>query len=179
MAAMSRERGGGPALVYMTVLALLAGAGCGSDAPALGRDDVTGLPPGNAVGSTFSGSYLVDSGAITGCTCRVGSCGAITGMTGAVITIVQQDGMLTMTQANANTEPEVGGIDADGRFSLGSATEQPGFAEYSRSDGTFVLLGGQPDSASFTAAATIIVAMPGLNFDCDIYVAGTWRYQGP
>ena len=177
MAMMSWARGGRRALVSLAVLALLGGAGCGGDGPTLGRADVTGLPPGDAVGSTFSGSYLVESGAITGCNCRVGSCAAISGTAGAVTTVVQQDGVLTMT--NANVETSVGGIDADGTFSVGAATEQPGVAIYSRTDGKFVLVNGQPDSADFTGSSTDIIVMPGLNFDCDINVAGRLRYQGP
>jgi hypothetical protein len=62
---------------------------------------------------------------------------------------------------------------------VGSATEQPGATIYSRTDGQFVLLNGQPDSADFTATSTDIINMTALHFDCDLTVAGHMRYQGP
>ncbi len=62
---------------------------------------------------------------------------------------------------------------------MGSANEPPGAAIYSRTDGQFVLLNGQPDAADFTATSTDIINMTGLHFDCDLTVAGRMRYQGP
>ena len=73
----------------------------------------------------------------------------------------------------------VGGIDADGTFSVGAATEQPGVTLYSRTDGKFVQVNGRPDSADFMALSTDIINMVGINYDCDIDVAGTLRCQGP
>ena len=173
---MGREPGCG-SLVFPLMLVIVGSASCGDTERALGRDDVTGLPAGNATGTTFSGSYLNDAGSITGCHCRVGSCAQITANPGGVTTVVQQDGRLTMTGPNG--ELSVGGINDDGTFKVGGAFEQPGATVYSRSEGKFVLLNGQPDSADFTGVSTDIINMPGLNFDCDIEGQGTLRYQGP
>lgn len=174
---MARVLEGGRSLILAALVAVLAGAGCDGDDRALGRDDVTGLPPGTAVGTTFSGSYLAESATIASCTCRVGSCAGITVNAGSITTVIQQDGRLTVTDANGGAS--VGGVDADGTFWAGSAIEQPGFTVYARTDGQFVLVNGQPDFADFTATATELINMTGIHFDCDLSIAGRLRYQGP
>jgi len=177
---MIRDLGSRRSRVFASLLALLAGAGCGADSHPLGRDDVTGFPPGDAVGSTFSGRYQLLSAAITSCYCRVGGCTAlsITIQPGPA-TLVQQDGALTMTDYERVTS--TGGVNADGTFTVGSAQELPGAAVYTRTDGKFVLVNGQPDSFDSTATSTYIIAMPGpaVDLDCDLVVACSSRYVGP
>jgi hypothetical protein len=63
-------------------LALACVASCGGDGPppkTLSHADVVGMLPGNATGTTFSGTYVVTAASLDGCHCRVGNCGTFHG----------------------------------------------------------------------------------------------------
>jgi hypothetical protein len=121
--------------------------------------------------------HLIVSATLTACHCRVGNCLQIHPQSGSLTTVVQQDGMLTITGFDGNPNP--GGIDADGAFWSGSVVEQTGTVVYSRGSGTFVLVNGRPDSYSETLESTAVVSTGGTNFDCDLRVEAMLRFQGP
>jgi hypothetical protein len=150
-------------------------AGCGlvgSDGEAartITRADVFDLPPGDAVGSTFSGSYVVVAGAVQDCRCRQGRCDVSPGL-GAIIVVVQQDGALTFGNST-------GGVDEDGRFWVGLADEGPTGASFFLTTGQFRLAMGSP--ASFHALDEWTVVDTAAGADCDFRGSLQTRYLGP
>src|SRR5215471_13452722 len=112
--------------VMMT--AVLLGCG-GPDLRTLTRDDVSGVPAGNAVGAQFAGDYLVTRNQVEACRCRVGSCIGIHGNVGGTLSFSQMDGALLLTDpVTGETAP--GGVDMDGRFRIGFLREQPNDIQY-------------------------------------------------
>jgi hypothetical protein len=87
------------AIVAASVLASCDGDGSSVPLRTLTSADVTGMPAGNATGTIFSGSYVVTTASLDGCSCRSGSCATIRAVTGALTIVVQAGGMLTL---NAN-----------------------------------------------------------------------------
>ena len=67
--------------------------GCdGSDLRTLTRDDVIGIPPGDATGTGFAGEYLGTHNRIEACRCRAGSCSGWVANVGSVGLTIQTDG---------------------------------------------------------------------------------------
>ena len=167
--------------------ALLLGVflvGCGGSTRTLTATDVSNIPPGSAVGTDLSGSYLVVSAAIADCNCRTGSCSQVHAEVGVTYTIVEQDGALSITDSGDTTgTPLLGGVDADNSFSVGGTAQIPtyvgqGFV-YVMQMGTFNVSGGVPTGMHFTADETIVGTIAGLTYDCDVQSNGSTLYEGP
>jgi hypothetical protein len=154
------------------LLVAVAGVGCGgNELRTLSHADVTGLPAGNATGTTFSGQYLTTSNVVVACRCRAGSCAALHGNVGATLSGIQMDGSF---QLGAGAQLAQGGIDSDGTFHLGFSLEEPGNVQYALLDGHVTTAAGAPTGMTFTQHAT------GKNeLDCDIVSSGEARYVGP
>ncbi len=160
--------------------ALVSGCGGGAPTKTLTATNVSGMPPGDANGTALSGTYLVTSSTIEGCDCRVGSCGFFRGSPGGTVTVTQQDGSLTFTAPG--TQPAVGGVNADGTFSVGGAFSLPysvGEGEdYTVDTGTFAVSGGVPTGIQFQSYQTITGTLEGGSYDCDLVASVTARYEG-
>ena len=141
----------------------------------LSREDVVGMSPGDARGSIFSGTYLVQGASIEACVCRAGDCSAFSALTGAIATVTQIDGVLT-SQGDGTC---AGGINPDGAFWCGEAEESGQSAIYGREQGTFLLVGGQPASKQFVVDTTVIATLGGVPHDCDLHAKGTATYVSP
>src|SRR5262249_38307861 len=119
---------------------LVVALGCGSsDQPSqtLSATDVGNLPPGNAVGTSFSGGYILDNVMVAACDCRVGSCSKVHGNKGDTFTLTEKDGALNMVEhSNANDVVYNGGIDHDGKFLVGGSVVTDKSMAYSRISGT-------------------------------------------
>jgi hypothetical protein len=167
------------AIISMTGL-IVSGCG-GSSAKTVTATDVTGIPAGDATGTTLSGTYLLASAAIEDCTCRVGSCAMIHAETGTTLMVVQQDGALTVTDSNGNVS--TGGVKLDDTFTCGGVETIPsaeGQGEiYALLDGTFQLSAGQPTAMTFQISETITGSILGVSYDCDFLGSGMARYEGP
>jgi hypothetical protein len=153
-------------------------AGC-DGSPALKRlsaSDVTGIPPGNAVGTGLSGKYLVTSATDVACACRSGSCSMIHAATGALLTVVQQDGALTIGVSSGGQL--AGGVNADDTFRVGGASQGSSTA-YALETGTFTLAGGQPSEMQYEADVTVMATSGSVSYDCDVRTDATATYQGP
>ena len=156
------------------VLAAAALVGCGEDARTLTREDVSGIPAGDAIGTQFSGEYLIVSNKVAACTCRVGSCATVSGLTGITTQVVQTDGALQMI---VSTSPAVayGGVTAEGQFTAGSVVEEVGNVQYALATGRFTLSGGTPSRMTGVQEATFTVPA----FDCDVRSNFMSTYVGP
>ena len=163
-----------PALL---ILVALLGCEAGEPLRTLDSADVTGLPTGTAMGTAFSGAYVIASGGVASCRCRVGSCAGISVNIGATILAAEQDGSLTMTQPDGSVC--LGGIDADGRFWCGNAMEQTNASGYLLSDGMIIVANGQPVTANMTDEVTIKASTNGIVGDCDFRMVATLRFEGP
>jgi len=159
--------------LWATVV-LAALIGCGEDARTLTRDDVSGIPAGDAVGSQFSGEYLVASNKIEACHCRVGNCATVTGLTGITTQVLQTDGALQMT-VSTSTAVAQGSVNADGSFKAGSALEESGNIQYALAQGRFALSGGVPIRMTGTQEITFHV----VSYDCDARSSFISTYVGP
>ena len=167
----------------LVVAAVLAGGcigeGDGEPVPTLTRDDVTGLPLGDATGTAFSGYYLIASSRLDGCYCRVGRCGLFYAQVGGLWQLEQTDGLLTLGAA----PPSAGGVNADGTFWLGLAAESDEMTQYERNEGQIRMVEGVPVSATETATVTFVGTLPTMDgdtaVDCDLRAKSTLRYQGP
>lgn len=159
--------------LWMTaVLGLLVG--CGDDPRTLTRDDVSGIPPGDAVGAQFSGEYLVANNRIEDCNCRAGGCGTLTGLTGIALLVMQTDGLLQMT-SSTSAQVAQGGVNADGRYTLGWAQEDPGNVQYALVHGQFTPATGTPSTMSGVEEVTVHSTV----YDCDVRTSFTATYVGP
>ncbi len=169
------------ALAAVNVLAVVIGCGGAPSTETLTASDVTNIPPGTAVGAALSGSYVLESGGIDACNCRVGPCSFFHPGIGEVLNVSQQDGSLTITAAGATTSI-TGGVNADDTFTCGG-TDLPSYlsqgAEYGRETGRFSLSGGQPTGFSWEADITVTGSGSGLSFDCDLRGSFSAAYQGP
>ena len=107
------------------LLGLLFACACGSageDAPkTLTAADVNNLPAGDAVGSSFSGIYLIqERSRITGCHCRAGACDLYKGTLNS-FDLTQTNGALhVLEHGQFNNSDFQGGINSDGTFRVGS-----------------------------------------------------------
>ncbi len=122
------------ALRTLAVLGSLCAA-CQGDSLEVGgdqvleREDVEGLPPGDASGDAASGAFIVGALEQRSCRCdgpdEFGLCDLSLGATG--IWLVQDDGALQLQLLDALTALEdivlEGGIDSDGAFVVGGVNE--------------------------------------------------------
>jgi len=136
--------------------------------------DITPIPPGTALGSLFSGDYVLTGGSIEGCSCRIGNCGLVHVGVGNVLTIVETDGALQMT-VSSNTITCAGGINSDGSYLCNSQLVQPGNVQYVVDHGQIYVANGQPVSLTDTDEASVV--LPTL--DCDFRATMTAQYAGP
>jgi hypothetical protein len=158
--------------------------GCGGSTRTLTATDVSNLPPGSAVGTALSGSYLVVSSSIDDCNCRVGSCSNVHAQVGVTYTVVQQDGALSITDSGDTAGTAlVGGVQADDSFSVGGTGAIPSFlgqgVVYALQTGTFSISGGVPTGTEFSVDETITGTIAAVSYDCDFHASGSTRYQGP
>jgi hypothetical protein len=147
----------------------------------LTAQDVSNVAPGNATGTELSGTYLLTSASLDDCECRAGPCSFFHSQAGDTLTIVQTDGTLTETDSSGIVL--TGGADANYGYSLGGVSMIPYTAgqgtEYSLQTGTFDVSGGQPTGMHLQIDETITGTLAGMNFDCDLLVSGSARYEGP
>jgi hypothetical protein len=158
--------------------------GCGGSTRTLTATDVSNIPPGSAVGTTLSGTYLVVSGSIDDCDCRVGSCSEFHAEIGVTYTIVEQDGALSITDSGDDTgTPLLGGVDADDSFSAGGVAQVPTYLGqgviYALEEGKFSVSGGAPTGVSFSIDETVKTTIGGTTSDCDIHGSSSAEYEGP
>jgi len=158
--------------LWVTIV-LAALVGCGEDPRTLTREDVTGIPAGDAVGTLFAGQYLIASNKIDGCNCRVGSCGSLVGLTGIPTQVSQTGGALEM-RVSTSTAVAEGGVNADGRYRLGSALEDPDNIQYALVQGQFTLAGGIPTRMIGSQEVTV----HSLLYDCDVRSNFVATYDG-
>ena len=158
--------------------------GCGGSTRTLTATDVANIPPGSAVGTTLSGSYLVVSGSIDDCDCRVGSCSQYHVEIGVTYTVVEQDGALTITDSGDTTgTPLLGGVDADDSFTVGGVAQVPYYVGqgviYAFESGKFNVSGGAPTGVSFSIDETVKTTIGATSADCDIHASSSAQYEGP
>ena len=165
---------------------LVAGAlaGCGGSTRTLTATDVSNIPPGSAVGTDLSGTYLVGSSSIDDCDCRVGSCSEFHAEIGVTYTIVEQDGALSISDSGDTTGTALlGGVDADNSFSAGGVAQVPSYLGqgviYALEAGTFSVSGGVPTGVHFSIDETVKTTIGGTSADCDIHGSGSAQYEGP
>ncbi len=154
-------------LVLVSILALVAGCG---DGGGLSPDDVTGLPAGDAVGTTATGAYdlevytvachgacFVRDGDRTGSACDVGATET------ASLDVVQQDGAVRMLVDGLIYDRLDGGIDADRTFTIGGyVTARAGTIE------ALLLASGNLTDTGFVGSGTQRArgSSDGVDFDC-------------
>ncbi len=171
-------------IVAGALLVSVVAVGCGGSTRTLTATDVSNIPPGSAVGTTLSGSYLVVSGSIDDCDCRVGSCSQFHVQIGVTYTVVEQDGALSITDSGDTTgTPLLGGVDADDHFSAGGVAQIPSYVGsgviYALETGTFSVSGGAPTGMAFSIDETIKATVAGTSSDCDLHGSGSTQYEGP
>jgi hypothetical protein len=171
-------------VVAGALLVTVVSAGCGGSTRTLTPTDVSNIPPGSAVGTDLSGSYLVVSGSIDDCDCRVGSCSQFHAEIGVTYTVVEQDGALSITDSGDDTGTSLlGGVDADDHFSVGGVAQVPSYlgsgVMYALETGTFSVASGAPAGLSFSIDETIKTTILGTSTDCDVHGSSTAQYVGP
>jgi hypothetical protein len=136
---------------------------CGGEAgPAprtLTTPDVTGMLPGNATGTSFSGSYNMRASQLEACRCRSGSCASIIPLTGDTHMVVQADGQLTLGSC-------VGGVNSDGTFWCGGQDVNQDSLVLMVDQGTFKVSGGVVTGYEVTQELTLVLSPDHL--DCDL-----------
>jgi len=154
---------------------------CGSSdqsSSTLTGTDVTNLPRGNAVGTAFSGTYLLKDGKITACECRMNECSRWSVSRGDTFTFTETDGALhVLLHSITNTMGAMdqmfdGGINRGGDFRVGSTYTRQDGAFYGLLSGTMVP-GVSADVESRTTAKGQVV---GEDFDCDLALNATLSY---
>jgi len=158
---------------------LLVALGCGSSDDShqtLSPSDVTNLPAGSAVGTTFSGVYVLDTSTIASCDCRVGSCSMVHGSRGNRLTLTQTDGALNVVlRSNSPDQIYNGGIDRNGQFLVGSTVLMDTYRSYSLLSGT-VVAGVSIDAKS---QITFVGKATGDDYDCDFTAELAISYVQP
>jgi hypothetical protein len=155
------------------VLTLLSACGSEVELRTLTQSDVTGMTAGNATGTTFSGTYVVDSAALDGCRCRSGSCREFHAQTGSTLTVQQQDGAFSV---NGDC---VGGVNEDGTFWCGGAKSDGVQFEFGANTGKFTATAGNPSRLDVETETTVVTSIGGLQLDCDIKGHGSARFLAP
>ena len=171
-------------VVAGALLVAVVFAGCGGSTRTLTATDVSNIPPGSAVGTDLSGTYLVVGGSIDDCDCRVGSCSQFHVQIGVTYTVVEQDGALSITDSGDTTgTPLLGGVDADDHFSAGGVAQIPSYVGsgviYAFESGKFNVSGGAPTGVSFSIDETVKTTIGGTSADCDIHASSSAQYEGP
>ena len=162
------------------MVALVLALGCADEGlDRLTEKDVTGLPAGNAVGTTFSGIYRPISVHVDGCRCRTAfTCDELASTApGDMFSVVQRDGSLMIGSAPACT----GGVSAQGRFRCGAAAQgADGAPSYMLINGWFGLRSGLPESMQSVWELTSYVAN-GLvmEWQCDMRLSQIAVFVGP
>lgn len=163
---------------------MLLGCGGGGGAPpddpgepTLNHGDVVGLPEGDATGTSFSGVYTCVANTRTACRCRQGGpCTLGPAPTGEELSVFQTGGQLRVVNLNLGGPAEfLGGVAADGTFSMGGWLESVGETDYIRFQGQFLLAGGQADRFSVTVDRTTQSFSQGAPFDCDFRFVSSWK----
>jgi hypothetical protein len=153
--------------------ALLASCGGSSaDVRSLVAQDVEGQATGNAKGTVFAGTYVVDTASIDGCRCRAGSCSGFHTQPGATFKVQEQDGSFTINSCH-------GGINDDGTFWCGGVLNQPGVVQINLNSGQIVLVAGKPSRADVATEMTMVQTIDGVHYDCDVKTHGTARFLVP
>jgi hypothetical protein len=119
-------------ITVAATLGLLA-ASCGGDGSRrLTATDVTGLPPGDASGTSFAGHYLITAGKIEDCACSRPDnyCSTARVNVGRTIAVTQNGGSMTAVFDMVPDLLYAGGVNADGTYRLGAAIDKPGTLEY-------------------------------------------------
>ncbi|HET9956827.1 MAG TPA: hypothetical protein VFQ61_20165 [Polyangiaceae bacterium] len=153
------------------VAGLVLSMGCGgTDEPprTLSPADVTGLPAGDASGTSFTGAYMLTKSSVTECNCRVGPCSKLHGSQGDLFTLRQTGGALNIVLRSRTGEQTYdGGINRDGSFQVGSATVDAPYTSYSLLSGTV----SAGVSMAATSYNTFTGKVDGEDFDCDATAA--------
>jgi hypothetical protein len=170
-------------LVFLGAAALSLGLGCGGEPVALrtlSQADVSDIPLGNATGTELSGTYLLVESTLTGCRCRVGICDLHAG-TGVSLTVLQQDGALTVTDSLGN--PSYGGVNANDTFVYGGVapfdSANASGVELGIVHGLFAVSNGRPVNMEYVGQATLTGTLGSESYDCDLSLSATAEYQGP
>ncbi|HEX2673839.1 MAG TPA: hypothetical protein VHM25_23330 [Polyangiaceae bacterium] len=164
-------------VLMVSVLWVALGCGSSDDSPrTLSPSDVTNLPAGNAVGTTFSGVYVLDTATIARCDCRVGSCSMVRGSRGNRFTLTETDGALNVVlRSNSPDQIYNGGIDRNGQFLVGSTAVMDSYRSYSLLSGT-VVAGASIDA---TSQNTFVGGVGGDDYDCDFTAELAISYVQP
>ncbi len=165
-------------LVLVGAAVLSIGAGCGEPTAlrTLTEADVSDIPAGNASGTEMSGTYLLVQSTLTGCRCRVGVCDLHVG-TGVTLTVVQQDGALTVTDFSGNSSH--GGVNVNYTFVYGGTSPLTSGESFAIEHGLFTVSSGRPVNMQFDGQATLTGTIGYESYDCDLALAATADYQGP
>lgn len=161
-------------VVAAAVVVAVAMAGCGDGPRTLTAADVMPIPPGTALGSTYSGDYVTVQGHIDACHCRSGLCSTLFVRIGEPITVTQTDGTLDFMTSASSALPAHGAIDADGAFRVNAMIEQPGNVQYDVASGRFHLANGVPSSFDLTQELTVVNGP----YNCDLRASSNARFVG-
>ncbi|HEY7374967.1 MAG TPA: hypothetical protein VIF57_22585 [Polyangia bacterium] len=156
--------------------AVLVAIGCDNGPRRITAADIVPIAPGTATGSLFAGEYVITSGLVEGCNCRLGNCATIRVLIGTTITVAQTDGTLQLATATS-TGVCTGAVDGDGTFHCNGALVQPGDVEYTVASGRIQSANGQPTYLTETQELTATVQDAAI--DCDIRGTATAQYSGP
>jgi len=164
----------------LSVILLCLTVGCGGRAESsshIGDSHVSHLPAGDAVGSAFSGLYVIRSGAIAACDCRSGDCSMWSVGIGETFALTQSDGALHLVIQAPGTSAEPtydGGIDANGEFRVGGQIATDFGSSMSLISGTVVAW----TSIAARSENTFVGDLSGTHFDCDVAADLTLAYVG-
>lgn len=166
-------------VLAVSVLTLAMGCG-GTDqsSQTLSASDVSNLPVGNAVGTSFSGVYVLSDGMITACNCRTGSCATARVSKGNTFTLAETGGALHVTvHSGVNAVDQIydGGINHGGDFRVGSTYQSGDTISRGLLSGT-VIAGVSIDAES---QLTVSGKVNGESFDCDLTADLLLSYSTP
>lgn len=170
-----------PRFVSSGLMLVTLAVGCGSSDQAsrtLTASDVSNLPAGNAVGTSFSGTYWLKDGMISACDCRVGECSRWHITKGDTFALAETDGALHValhSNGNATDEMYSGGINRGGDFRVGSIFPNGGNNSYSLLSGS-VIAGVSIDAESRNS---FLGKIDGDDFDCDLTAQLALSYLAP
>lgn len=153
------------------MLTLLGACGSEVELRTLTQSDVTGMTAGNATGTTFSGTYVVDAATIDGCRCRAGSCREFHAQTGATFAVEQRGGALSINNECA------GGVNEDGTFWCGGSKADGIQFEFGINMGRFKT--GSPARVDVESETTVVASVGGLRLDCDFKAHASARFLAP
>lgn len=160
-------------LVLLIGVSLLSGCGSSGDTSTISKSDVTDLPHGNASGTSFSGTYKIETSTLVGCNCRSGPCSGIHSSTGHELVVTQTDGTLEIVENK--TDDYRGGINQDGKFWCGVDASTSSTALFFRWQGTAVVA----KSLDVVSNITVVGTLDGQYYDCDAEAHFQAPYLGP